>query len=105
MSNVIDKRARNIGLGLAGLTTAALGIAWLRNRRSSPCKIVEESVYREFSYRIERCPTVDGEFFMPVIRVEVGQTLGDLEHARKWVQLMVDQKLRLALENTFVVET
>lgn len=103
MSNAIDKRARNVGVGLAGLVVTAIGIGWVRSRRSnSSCKIVESSEYGGFRYRIERCETGDGEFFLPVIQVEVAQTLANLEHARLWVQAMVDQKLAPALENTFV---
>jgi hypothetical protein len=110
----IDKRARNAGIGLAGLVAAVIGIGWARSRASaaSPCKIIEDSVYRGFRYRIEECPRSDGSVFTAVIPVqavashrfdaELRDSPASLELARKWVQLTIDQKLGPTLRATFV---
>lgn len=110
----IDKRARNAGIGLAGLVVTVIGIGVVRSRANAakPCKIVEDSVYRGFRYRVEECPRGDGSVFTAVIPVqavgahrfdaELRDSPASLELARKWVQLTIDQKLGPALRATFV---
>lgn len=107
------------GKVVAGVTVLVLGIAglgWVRRRaageRGGQCKVVEESVYRGFKYRIEECPAGEGRVYLGLvpsqqvgtitITTDESESLDTIDDARKYVQSSIDAKLGPQLKAVFV---
>jgi hypothetical protein len=101
----VDVRVYKAGLGLAALVAAVCGVGWWRSRadKASARTIVEDSVYRGFTYRIEQWPFGEGHAFVGVVPIQdvgsvsvsadEGSLLASVDAARTWVHLLIDGKL------------
>ena len=102
--------------GLAVLVIGAIGIGMMRRKplaKTKPaCKVVEDSVYRGFKYRIEECPVGATPSFMAIvpsqtvgnvtIATDEGDLLKSLDEARQHVRKLIDAKLAVPLKMVFV---
>lgn len=111
----VDAKA---GKGLAGLAVLIVGVAgfgWWRSRaerQRERCKVVEESVYRGFKYRIEECPSGESRGFLAIVpsqqvgTIQITEDEGDvleaIEDARKYAQMLIDAKITPKFRAVFV---
>jgi hypothetical protein len=99
--------AGTIAAGLAVLVLGGVGLGWWRRRvaraHGGLCKVVEESVYRGFKIRVEKCPAGENVVYfgvLPVqqvgsvdILVDEGEFFATIDAARKYAQSLADAKL------------
>lgn len=114
----VDTKAHKALAGLALFVVGVAGFGWWRSRaekQQGPCKLIEESVYRGFKYRIEECPVGSGHAYLGIVPIQQvgslnitedeGDLLATIEDARKYAQTLIDAKLTPKLSAVYVGTT